>query len=564
MGVLRAKSCGLILVLLFAGISAFFYVHETECMEAPPTEWTQTYGGEGWDYGHCVIQTSDGGYAVAGVTDSFGRREDSYLVKTYPDGTLEWEEAYGILDAWEGADSVVQTSDGGYALAGYRRYYMTPPIWLHYDFHLVKADSMGNLEWTESHGGGWPSDEKAHCVIQISDGAYMMVGEIDYDVWLLKVRGGSPWVSERYGGAGGDNAYSLIQVKDGYLIAGYTTSYGAGNQDFWLIRTDSSGNPQWNRTYGGAGSETAYSVVATGDGGYAVAGLTGPSGGPYDFLLVKTDYLGNLEWNQTYGGTGSETARSVVQTNDGGYAIAGSTNIHGSWDFWLVKTDADGNMQWNKTIGEGDDEVAYSLVHTSDGGYALAGYTWSESAAADVMLTKVAPDIHDIAITDVTPCKTVVGEGYPMNINITAENQGTMTENFDIDVRARSKSGEFFVGRIADVTLEGGDFATLTLTWDTIGRQKDGYRISASVTPVPSELDTEDNNYSNGIVTITIVGDIDNDKAVTILDLFTLSQACGSTPSSPSWNANADIDNDLTVDNQDLAILSSSYGETDL
>lgn len=560
---LRAESCGLTLILLFAGILVFVHVHEIECTEAPPTEWTQTYGGGSEDYGYCVIQTSDGGYAIAGETNAFGSW-DSYLVKTYPNGTMEWDQAYGRLDAWEGAHSIVQTNDGGYALAGYYQHQFIPPTLNNYDFYLVRTNSSGHEKWHRGYGSAWPEDEIAHCVIEISQGMmrYAMVGEDEYDIWFLRVEdlGGEPGPVKHYGGAGVDNAYSLIQIKDGYLIAGYTTSYGAGNQDFWLIRTDTTGEPLWNRTYGGADNEIAYSVVQANDGGFAMAGYTGPSGGPYDFLLVKTDYYGNPEWNQTFGGTGSETARSVVQTSDGGYALAGSTNFFGSWDFWLVKTDVNGNMQWNKTMGGEDQEVAYSMVHTDDGGYAVAGYIWSESAGtSDVMLIKVASDIPDVAITEVTPCKTVVGEGYPMNINITAENQGSITENFDIDVHA----GGFFAGRITDIVLEGGDSITLTFTWDTTGWQKRRYKISASTAPIPGELDTEDNSYNDGVVTITIVGDINNDKAVTIIDLFTLSKACGSTPSSPKWNANADIDNDLSVDNQDLAILSSNYGETD-
>jgi len=129
--------------------------------------------------------------------------------------------------------------------------------------------------------------------------------------------------SRTYGGAGQEVAYAVVETSDGgYAIAGYTNSSGAGYDDFWLVKTDAYGNMEWNQTYGGVGSERAYSLVVTSDGGFALAG-----GG----LLVKTDVYGNMEWNRTIGGS----IRSLVETSDGGYAIAGTKND----DFWLAKTD---------------------------------------------------------------------------------------------------------------------------------------------------------------------------------------------------------------------------------
>jgi predicted secreted protein len=147
--------------------------------------------------------------------------------------------------------------------------------------------------------------------------------------------------NQTYGGAGDDRAYSVINTTDGgYALAGYTNSFGAGGYDFWLVKTDSAGNMQWNQTYGGAGDDCARSIVQTSDGGYALAGYTYSFGaGGYDFWLVKTDSAGNMQWNQTYGGTGDDYAYSVVQTSDGGYALAGYTNSFGAggYDFYLVK-----------------------------------------------------------------------------------------------------------------------------------------------------------------------------------------------------------------------------------
>jgi hypothetical protein len=178
-----------------------------------------------------------------------------------------------------------------------------------------------------------------------------------------------------------DWAHSLVATPDGgYAIAGLTNYSSVGNYDFWLVKTGADGNVEWNQTYGGGAVDTPDSLVVTSDGGYAIAGTTDSYGaGNTDFWLVKTDEFGNVEWNQTYGGELSDRPSSLVVTSDGGYAIAGITNASGVeyGDFWLVKTDADGNMEWNMTYGGADYDIASSLVATVDGGYAIAGGTIS-------------------------------------------------------------------------------------------------------------------------------------------------------------------------------------------
>jgi hypothetical protein len=155
---------------------------------------------------------------------------------------------------------------------------------------------------------------------------------------------------------------------------------------FPIINAAGASLELWSQTYGGTRSDSAEAMVQTSDGGFALAGYTKSFGaGSYDFWLVKTDEYGNMEWNQTYGGTWIDIAYALVETSDGGYAIAGSTESFGAGrrDFWLVKTDGDGNVEWNQTYGGAQHEVAYGLVTTSDGGYALAGGTWSFGAGGE-------------------------------------------------------------------------------------------------------------------------------------------------------------------------------------
>ena len=216
------------------------------------------------------------------------------------------------------------------------------------------------------------------------------LGDTDLQVDARQI---TPGWNKTYGGTGYDEAHALVQTSDGgYAMAGETGSFGAGNADFWLVKTDASGTMQWNKTYGGTYDDRAHALVQTSDGGYAVAGWTMSFGaGGFHFWLVKTNSTGGMEWNQTYGGTNNDEAYALVQTSDGGYAVAGGTGSFGAGngDFWLVKTDASGTMQWNKTYGGTDADEAGALVQTSDGGYAMAGETGSFVAGnADFWLVK--------------------------------------------------------------------------------------------------------------------------------------------------------------------------------
>ncbi|MGD0979599.1 MAG: hypothetical protein ABR962_10740 [Candidatus Bathyarchaeia archaeon] len=310
-------------------------------------QWNQTYGRTGDDEAYSVIQTNDTGYAVAGTTDSYGAGETgAWLVKTDSSGNTQWSQTYGGV-AQDGAYSVIQTSDGGYALAGFTDSYGAGS----FDFWLVKTDSHGNMMWNQTYGG--TGDDEAECVIQTSDGGYALAGYTNsfgagsYDFWLVKTNSsGSMMWNQTYGGSGDDEATCVIQTSTGYALTGYTNSTGAGDDDFWLVTTDSSGTSQWSQTYGGAYDEIANALVQTSDGGYALGGLTGSYGaGDIDYWLVKTTSTGTMQWSQTYGGSDDDEAYSLVQTSDGGYALAGFTASYGagSYDAFLVKTDSSGN-----------------------------------------------------------------------------------------------------------------------------------------------------------------------------------------------------------------------------
>jgi hypothetical protein len=359
----------------------------------PSSHFCKAIGGKDYDWGESLIQTSDGGYAIAGKTRSFGAGElDVYLVKLDANGNLQWTKTIGGK-GWDAGLSLIQTSDGGYAIAGVTSLIFEGGG----DVYLVKLDAKGNLQWTKTIGG--PRNEIGQSLVQTSDGGYAIAGYIESfdagggkDVYLVKLdaHGNLQW-TKTIGGKSWDEGHSLIQTSDGgYAIAGYTYSFGAGDRDVYVVKLDAKGNLQWTKTIGGGRRDGGHSLIQTSDGGYAIAGETYSFGaGESDVYVVKLDAHGNLQWTRTIGGESEDWGTSLIQTSDGGYAIAGMTNSFGSGglDVYVVKLDAKGNLQWTKTIGGSGGEIGPSLIQTSDGGYAIAGMT--NSFGLDVYVVKL-------------------------------------------------------------------------------------------------------------------------------------------------------------------------------
>jgi hypothetical protein len=357
------------------------------------TSFAKTYMVTYYDEASSVQQTSDGGYIVAGETRSFGAGSyDIFLIKTDANGYIIWAKTYGGTGN-DRARSVQQTSDGGYIVAGSTLSFGAGS----WDIFLIKTDANGNVQWAKTYGG--TSDIYAYSVQQTSDGGYIVAGAtwsfgaVFLDIFLVKTdaNGNIQW-AKIYGGTRTDGAYSVQQTSDGgYIVAGWTWSFGADSADIFLIKTDASGNVQWAKTYGGTGGDLAYSVQQTSDGGYIVAGVTSSFGAGGDIFLIKTDANGNIIWAKTYGGIYGDIAYSVQQTSDGGYIMAGVTLSFGagSLDIFLIKTDANGNIIWAKTYGGIYGDIAYSVQQTSDGGYIVAGGTNSFGAGwYDIFLIK--------------------------------------------------------------------------------------------------------------------------------------------------------------------------------
>jgi hypothetical protein len=313
------------------------------------TLWTRIYGGLGPDEGNSVKQTLDGGFIIVGNTiPSSEIWQDIYLIKTDLSGDTLWTKAYG--DEFNDESYSIQQTlpDGGYIIAG-----STERFGALSDVYLIKTDPTGDTLWTRTYGGSG-ADYAVSVKQTVPDGGYIMAGYTTSfgeggDVYLIKVNssGDTLW-TKSYGSADWEVGSSVDQTSDGgYIIAGWTNFFGAGLQDVYLIRTDASGETLWTKTHGGSGGENSFSVQQTSDGGFIIAGATNSFGmGSSDVYLIKTDSSGDSVWTKTYGGTSTEIGVSVHQTLDDGYIIAGYTSSfgEGGFDVYLIKTCPDGSI----------------------------------------------------------------------------------------------------------------------------------------------------------------------------------------------------------------------------
>ena len=306
--------------------------------QGPGPLWEKTYGGTGTDWGYSVRQTFDGGYVIAGRTYSFGAGNwDFYLIKTDVNGDTLWTKTYGGTNI-DIAYSVKQTSDSGYIIVGYTTSFGQGGK----DVYLVRANKSGDTLWTKTYGGGYA--DRGSSVQQTIDGGYIITGytsssrmQSSFDVYLIKTatNGDTVW-TKTFGGTEHDEAYSVQQTLDGgYIITGYTRSFGAGHSDVYLIKTDALGDTLWTRTYGGTDLDVGNSVQQTLDGGYIITGYTSSFGaGDHGICLIKTDTFGDTLWTSTYGGTFEDVGREVRQTSDSAYIITGNVFR----DVFLIKT----------------------------------------------------------------------------------------------------------------------------------------------------------------------------------------------------------------------------------
>lgn len=287
-----------------------------------------------------------------------------------------WSQNY---EGFEAGD-VIETSEGGIVFV------------LHStgSYQLVNSDNLGNVVWNQTYTGTGSFRFSPSSLIECSDGGLILASGSKYGFddessfsyyWLTKLdnRGNTVW-NQTYRSDDARNVIVMMEVSDrGFLLAG--NSYSNKNNstlqdsDFWLTKVDESGNMVWNKTYGGVEPDVCVSMIETSDGGFALAGRTSSFESEFNYWLVKTDRNGNVLWNQTYGEEIHESfSQEVIETSDGEFALASSVRqLDGNIDFWFAKTDKSGNLIWTKTYGGENRERLISLVNSSDGGFVLVG-----------------------------------------------------------------------------------------------------------------------------------------------------------------------------------------------
>jgi hypothetical protein len=317
------------------------------------TNWARTYGS-GYAWGNSVRQTSDGGYIIAGCCGI------DYLIKTNAQGDTLWTRTYSGPNPSQ-ASSISQTIDGGYIFAcdlGYA--------------DIMKTDSRGDSLWTRSYGGSVNDIEPT------ADGGYILAGGYDTDVRLVKIdaQGDTLW-TRTYVHDHNQSADAVQQTTDGgYIVAGMTDT-GSTTSCVYLLKTNALGDELWAKTCGDSVHEYFNSVRQTSDGGYVVAtSRISERPGVLDVYLIKTNALGDTLWTKTYGGTAVDRGYTVLQTADGGYIICGTTYSFGAGDIdvYLVKTNAQGETLWTRTYGGKQRDDARAITQTADGDYVMTGY----------------------------------------------------------------------------------------------------------------------------------------------------------------------------------------------
>jgi hypothetical protein len=331
-------------------------------------QWNKTFGGSQEDFAQSIIQTSDGNFVILGTSESIDGTitdktiidKDYWVIKIDKEGSVIWSKTYGGSGEDIG-QKVIETSDGGLAIVGYSQS-SDGDASANQGFHdnwLLKLDSHGTILWEKSYG--FAGHDHAYSLIQTSDGGYFMTGFLD-----VTASGGE-----------GNNRNSS------------TNRHGIG--EFWCHKLDATGNIQWRRYFGGTNNDRSYDVVQANDGGYVVTGFSESTDfdisnnhGSYDYWIIKLDSRGNLLWEKSFGGSEIDQSRAIVKTNDNNYVIAGNSFSNdgdidsnlGSSDFWLIKINDLGELIWSKNYGGPDFDYATSIKKSSNG-FVVSGYSQS-------------------------------------------------------------------------------------------------------------------------------------------------------------------------------------------
>lgn len=399
----------IISLLLFLPFFALNKVQSSHLQVQDPI-WSYAFGDDGWNGGRSVVACRSGGFIIASSIYNYSSASmDAWLIRLDEVGQPIWEYTYGTEDN-DWGQGIVECDNGDFGVVCITE--------ISEDVHsafVFRINATGNLLWHRIFGG--LDNDLLWTIVRCQSGGFAISGytssysATSQDMWLLRIddMGNQLW-QQAYGGISGSEAgWGLVECDTGgFAIAGYTWSYGAGEGDMYLVRTDSNGTQLWNQTFGGREREWANGLVECADGGFALSGQTESFGaGGLDVWLVRTDINGNLDWDQTYGGSSDDYGRSLVLCSDQGFAIAGHTESFGSGpeDILVIRTDADGILQWAKTYGGYGSEVGWGMDLCINTDFVITGETDSFGAGGS--------DTWVLRIPDATSDRTTLPPSEP-------------------------------------------------------------------------------------------------------------------------------------------------------
>ncbi|MBN4062106.1 MAG: hypothetical protein COA57_02310 [Flavobacteriales bacterium] len=361
----------------------------------PQIEWEKTFGGNQWDVANDLVALPEGGLVVVGHTYSEEKEKDAWILKLDITGNIEWEKKVGGKRR-DVATSISAVAEGGFVVAGYTNSQGAGND----DGWVMKFDSKGNIDWEKTYGAH--GEERINAITYITDSAYIFTG---YNksarqnglVWVVKIdQDGNTLMDTTFGGDRGGGIPTDVgnAITDQGQIAAHTRSFGAGDEDMWLLHINqSTGNKFWDKTYGDIKEEKAFDIVKYKEG-LVIAGYTESKGaGSDDVWLIHVDGKGNVIREKTFGGHSNEQGNSIVATADRGLIIAGYNHSKGPEysGMWIFKIDENWDIEWEHTFNgyHGNDNI-HSIVATPDGGFAAAGQIWSKGAGkSDVWVAKL-------------------------------------------------------------------------------------------------------------------------------------------------------------------------------
>ena len=359
----------------------------------PDTLWSKAFGGLGGHTFYSVKQTHDNGFIAVGGTRNY------WLVKTDSEGKLIWEKTFGGGNAGTFRD-VEQTADSGYIIIGYS---IDP------DFYVARTDSLGNLIWEKTYGGAF--FDFGNAVLVLDDGGFLFAGfsnSFDDNGQARLIRtdsnGDTLW-TRRYGGGAWDNLTEIKKLNDGgYIITGLTHSIGSGLADFWLMKLDSAFDVVWETAFGGPETDIARDVIEASDGGFVMTGKTASFGaGDDDLWIVKTNSEGDSLWAKTFGAHRRDRGFSIIEASTGGYLATGSTGYFngGLLGRLIIRTDENGYTLWT-AVTEFQGGVGLSIINTLNDWFVVAGSYFFGSGHQEGILAKIIVRPYAFISTDST------------------------------------------------------------------------------------------------------------------------------------------------------------------